>query len=186
MRSMLRSLLYLVLFPVLLVVLLPALLLGQSNVSGTRFVSTTPVTDTAIYAAGDLIGGKLTFFPTCRGPVNTGYITHVRVADKAATDVDLELVLWYSDPSATTFTDQAAFDPADADLATMLAVIPLDGDNSAQWADNGTYSVNNLMIPIRCGANVVSRTLYGALVSRGTPTYASSSDITITLGVLLD
>jgi len=157
----------------------------------TSFVSVTPTVDTSAYATGELIGGKLTFTPAVRTNVGTGYVISVTMSDLASQAVDFELVLFNANPTATTFTDQAAFDIADADLTKVVAVIPLtsSGTNHA-YADNSVHYSGNLALPVRgynaSGTPTVTNTIYGALVARGAPTFATSGDVTITLGISQD
>ena len=157
----------------------------------TQFVSATPTVDTAAYATGELVGGKLTFTPAVRSSTGTGYVVSVIMADKAAQAVDFDLVLFRENPSSTTFTDQAAFDVADADLTKVIAVVDLDSSSSAKaFADNSVHYVGNLVLPVQgydsSATPTVTKTIYGALVSRGAPTFATSGDVTITLGISQD
>lgn len=156
--------------------LLPGFVWAQSS-GPTRCVSASPTVDTGAYATGELIGSKLTFAPAAGSSAKgTGYIVSVLITDKAKQAVDLELVLFRANPSATTFTDQAAFDPADADLANVVAAISLTSAASHfAYSDNSVHYVGSLALPYR------GVTLYGALISRGTPTFAASTDVTIYL-----
>lgn len=169
-----------------LLLLLPTLVHAQYP--ATSFVSATPTVDTSAYATGELIGGKLTFTLALRQQTGTGYITSVRVTDKAAQSVDLELVLFSQDPTGTTFTDQSAFDPADADLTKMIAVVSLGSTSRFNFNDNGVKYVGSLAIPVegKTSAGAYQRVIYGALVSRGAPTFAAAEDVTVTLGVSQD
>lgn len=172
----------------LLLLICPALAQAQS-VLVTKFTSASPTVDTGgAYASGDLIGGKLTFSNALRSNVGSGYLVSVAISDKAAQAVDLDLVIFRTDPTGTTFTDQAAFDPADADLSKVAAVINFGSSARFAYSDNGTKYLGSLAIPIQAltSANAPTSTLYGALVARGAYTGASSSDITVTLGVSQD
>lgn len=162
-------------------VLIPTLAAAQSS-GPTRCVSATPTVDTSAYATGDLIGGKLTFSPAAGSSTKgTGYIVSANITDKADQSVDLELVLFRSNPTTTTFTDQAAFDPSDADLANVVAVISLPAATTFfTYNDNGVHFLGSLAIPFR------GITLYGALVSRGTPTFSAASDVTVNLCASVD
>lgn len=158
------------------------------NVPSTVFISASPVCDTSAYATGELIGGKLTFSNTFRNGVGTSFLTSVCMVDKAAQAVDFDLVLFDQNPSNTTFTDQAAFDIDDADLSKVVAVINLGSSSRFAFADNSVHYLGSLYLPLRGtdSAGGATRTLYGALVSRGTPTFAASTDVTIKLGISQD
>jgi hypothetical protein len=95
------------------------------------------------------------------------------------------VVLFSEDPTGTTFTDQVAFDPVDTDLTKIMAVINFASADRFNFANNGVKYKKDLRIPIvgQDSAGNYIDTIYGALVSRGAPTFASASDITITLGI---
>lgn len=167
-------------------ILLPSL--AEAQAGRTRFISASPTADTGAYATGELIGGKLTFTNALRNTVGTGYVVGVTIKDLSAQASDLDLVLFKSDPTATTFTDQAAFDIADADVAKVLAVINFGSASRFSFADNGVKHVNSLAVPVQGlnSSSQVSGTIYGALLSRGTPTFAGATDITVTLEITQD
>jgi hypothetical protein len=171
---------------ILTALLFPSAAWGQ-QAPITVFVSSTPTIDTNIYATGELLGTKLTFTGAFHERSAAGYLTSVKVDDKAAQAHDLELVIFSEDPSGTTFTNQAAFDIADTDLTKVVAVISLGSATRFAWADNGIKFVGSLAIPLqgRSGDGATT-TLYGALLSRGTPTFASTSDLKVTLGISQD
>lgn len=147
---------------------------------GTRFVSASPTVDTSAYATGELIGGKLTFSLAVPTETSTGYIISAVIFDKSVQAVDLDLVLFSSDPTGTTFTDQAAFDIADTDLSKVVAVINFGSASRFAFADNGVKYVGSLAIPAK---GAPPGTIYGALVSRGTPTFAAAADVTVQLAI---
>lgn len=169
------------LIALLAVILVPAFVQAQ-NVYNTVYVSAAPTVDTNIYATGELVGGKLTFTPAVRPVTATGVIMGVIMMDQSVTASDFDIVLFSSNPSATTFTDQAALDIADADLSKVIAVIPLVTANRYAFADNGVKYAGSIMIPIKGTVN----TIYGALVSRGTPTFAAATDVSIQLAISQD
>jgi len=61
---------------------LPALCYADTSIiTHTRTVFVVPVVDTNIYAAGDNVGGKLTFADMVRGQVYSGEVCSVIVTD---------------------------------------------------------------------------------------------------------
>lgn len=164
-------------------VFLALLLFATSAHAGEiKCVSVTPTVDTSAYATGDLIGGKLTF--TGLGGYDQNLVLSATVYDAAAQAVDLDLVIFSSDPSLTTFTDQAAFDIADADLAKVAQVFNFGAISRFAFADNSVHQLLNQTAPLKVtasGAN--SRTFYASLISRGTPTFAASTDVTVKICV---
>lgn len=154
----------------------------------TVCISATPTVDTSAYATGDEIGGKLTFTGACRATTGTGFITSVRITDKSAQASDLELDLFSSNPTATTFSDQAAFDPDDTDLAKIISVLSFGSTARFAYNDNGVKYLGSQSLTIRCedSSALSTNILYGVLVSRGTPTFAAAADVTVTICISQD
>lgn len=148
-----------------------------------KYIPLALTVDTSAYGTGDSIGGKLTFTNAVCSNSSSFVVQSVIIADRSANAVDYDLVLFKSNPSgSTTITDQAAFDPADADLPLILPVIRIEDTDNFAFADNSVSSLSSLS-----SGGFVTATggvLYGALVSRGTPTYANAADVTVTLGVI--
>ena len=152
----------------------------------SRFVSVTPTVDTSIYASGDVIGGLMTFTGALSGWTGSGIITGSLIADKSKVAHDLELHVFESEPTGP-FTDQAAYAPTNADLLKEVAVISFGSTSRFDGASNGVKYLGSISCPVRArsGSNV-GTALYGVLVSRGTPTFAGSSDITVRLAITSD
>lgn len=151
-------------------------------VDTVRFLSASPTVDTSAYAAGDLIGGKLSFDLSFFKGGPSLLIQSALLVDEAKQSAAIDIVLWDSNPSGTTFTDQAALDIADADVPKIVGIIPFSFYSA--FADNGIGWAGNLAMPLRVDPTLASPTLYAALVSRGTPTFAAATDVTLRLGFI--
>lgn len=150
---------------------------------GVRNRSATPSISTSAYADGDLIGTKLTFTAALRSSGGaSGALQSATLTDLAAQNAAIDLILFNADPTSTTFTDNAAFDIADADLSKVVARVAFTASDYFSFADNSVAQVDSLGL----GLSGPSRDLYGALVSRGTPTYATASDLTVRIAVWSD
>lgn len=147
----------------------------------TRFITATPTVDTNIYASGDTIGSYMTFSKACLAGTAKGQILGVKIFDKSKTGVDIDLVLLNSSSPAGTFTDNAAFDPNDSELSSIVAIIPVTTHKA--FSDNGISQAANILYPVRCNSDM---NIFGYLVSRGTPTYAASGDVTLQIEVVAD
>lgn len=166
-----------------LILFTPSLAFGQVL---TRIISSDLTVEAAAYATGDVVGELITYTNACSSRSQFGEIRGVTVFDKAAQGVDLDLVLFSSNPTGSSFTDNAAFDPVDADLAKITAVIPITTHKA--FSDNGVSQAKSISYPFSCavGSFPNSGTLYGVLVSRGAPTYAATSDVTVQVEFLND
>lgn len=150
----------------------------------TQFLSVSPSVSTTAYSAGDLVGGKLLISnPVISMQRPSGIIHSVVVSDAAGQASDLDVVFFSSDPASTTFTDNAAFNPADADIKKIIGF--------AQVTTHSSFSANS--VSVATGLNILfdiadtgRNEIYAAIVSRGTPTYAASTDLTLSVGVLQD
>lgn len=148
-----------------------------------RIVQAQPTVDTNAYAAGDLIGAAALDFGNPLGSERkelAGLIQSVTIIDLAAQAADIDVVFFDENPSNTTFNDNAAFDPADADLDNVVGVASITDWKS--FNDNAVGQVHNLAIPFVLDG--IYDKLYGALVSRGTPTFVAATDVTIRVGVM--
>lgn len=171
-------------FLLLLLVAFPSLC--QAQVGVARFSSTTPTIDAGAYLANDLIGTLLTFSNVFREQQPSGYLVSVCITDKAAQASDMDLyILREPFSSSTVLTNNGPFDPADSDLNKIIAVVALGSTSRFSFTDNGVKCLGSLTTPV-WSSGTSKRSLYGVLVARGTPTFASTSDLTITVGVSRD
>jgi hypothetical protein len=154
---------------------------AQAQYSERKRVCVTPTVTAGAYTAYDNIGGLLTFPNVLRSTINSGVVTSAKVYDLSSNIVAYELGLFSTNPSATTFTDNAAIDVADADLGKILGPIAFTTSDRYAFADNSVSTKHAQYLPVTfTGA---PRNIYGALRSTGTPTFAGTSDITVCITV---
>lgn len=139
----------------------------------------TMTADTNIYASGDLIGGKLTFTNALLRSGGTGTLKTLVLVDQAKQAAAVDLILFNADPDGTTFTDNVALDIADADMAKIVGAVSIPAANYFAFSDNNVAVVKDIGLVVKAASG--SSTLYGALVSRGTPTYAAATDLALKL-----
>lgn len=157
----------------------------------SKVVRATPATSASPdYSTGDNVGGLLTFTDAL-DKSQTGVLMSVTISDKAGQTGALDLVLFDSNPSSTTFTDNGALTVNDADLVKILGVVAVVSADYHAFADNSVASVAGVGLPLQL-AGASDQTgqqipaLYGALVARGTINLASTSDLQVSLGILWD
>lgn len=146
-------------------------------------ISQTPTISAAgIYAAGDALGGKLTFANAALASGGSGMITKVRIVDDDQELAPVELVLFNQDFTATN--DNAPFDPSDADMQNCLGFIDVAQTDYASFVDNSVAAkTSGLRMPFPYQLGSGGSTMYGQLVVRGTPTYTATDDITVIITV---
>jgi hypothetical protein len=142
--------------------------------------SQTPTITAGAYGANDAVGGLLTFADAARLEQGGGVVYSLVIVDDAQQDAALEL--WLFDQPFTPVADNAPWDPIEAELESLVGVVSTaDG----AWFDTASEGV----AVVKCAGlryDLLHTTLYGQLVTRGTPTYAATDDITVKLGLLLD
>jgi hypothetical protein len=152
------------------------------NPVGYNFYSAVPTVTAGAYSAADTVGGLLTF--TGAG-LHGGVLSAVTIIDRSDQKAQLELVLFKA--LCTPVADNAAFAFTVADLEHVIGVAVLTTTALAATAynDYGSISVlttTGLSLPI---PRTDDGNLYGQLVTRSTPTYATTSAIRVSLTVLV-
>lgn len=131
--------------------------------------------NTDAYSAGDLVGGKLTLADVFLNGAKEPFLTSITVQDLTKQNAALDIVFFDADPAATTFTNNAALDIADADLPKVIGYAQVV--DYASFNDSSVGCVSGLAMAIRPTAS----TLYACIVSRGTPTYGAN-ELSIAFG----
>ena len=153
-------------------------LVTSSNARGTS-ISQTPTVTAGAYSAKDVVGGLLTFADAALYTGGGGVIKDVIIHDDAGQDAETEL--WLFNATFTAIADNGAWNPSQADMRKLVCIISTaDG----AWFDAGTESAARVEASQRY--DLAGTSLFGQLVTRGTPTYAATDDVTVTIGLLQD
>jgi len=140
----------------------------------------TPTITAGLYAAGDNVGGLLTFANAARDTGGGGVIKDVSIVDDAGQDAALEL--WLFDQTFTAGVDNAVWTPLEADLENIVAIISTaDG---TYFAAGAGQSVCHIETASRY--DLLGTSLFGRLVNRGAPTYTQTDDLSVKIGLLMD
>ena len=133
----------------------------------------------AAYASGDLICALIELPNAAELKGGAGYIVGAVLQDEAAQDVDYDLVLFDSDPSSgSTFTINSAPDVADACLAKAIGFVNID--TFCTFADNAILRGEpDMPIPFILDVTNGTTSLWALLITRGAPTYAATTDLTL-------
>jgi hypothetical protein len=150
----------------------------------TRIISVSPtLSSSPDYVDGDVIGGKLSISEAARVSGGSGIVHFLSISSKVDITVGLRILFFKSDPSNTTFTDNAAFGLDSLDYDKLLGHIDVE---SSEWIDLGTPNLvtkANINVPYQLASGT---TLYAVAVARGTINIGSSSDLTFNFGCLRD
>jgi hypothetical protein len=151
------------------------------EVGGNQITVQVAQTVTATtYTAGFSVGGLMTVANAARvsstagAPGTGGLLQSVVINAKSAQTTQIDVFIFSANPTASTCTDDSAFALNVADFDKVLGVAHV-----VDWTDGNTASVGqaqNLAMPY----SLVSATsFYACAVTRSTPTYASTSGISI-------
>ena len=132
--------------------------------------------DTNAYAPGDVVGGKLTFDLSAFRDVDQLMLSSLVLSDKSDQASTYYLILFATDPSNTTFTDNGALNIHDSDVQKIFAILPiaveLDVGGARVRTLDPTYTA---AIPIPLAGTDTSNKIYGCLaLLTGTPTFAAA------------
>jgi len=153
----------------------------------TAAAAKTRPSDTTAYAVGDVInestsaGTGWVFADVVRTPGGTGTIKRVYINDSAYVATNLSAELFLFSAVIGVDNDNATFTPTDAEMETLLAVIPVStarpGDITAGATGNSLIESAAVDIPFKCAAGV--STLYGVLVAKNAYVPVSAEIFTI-------
>ena len=149
----------------------------------TAIIQATPtMDDDPDYSTGDVFGAKMTL-AAMRVSGGSGILHAITLKSEdtlAANDVDV--LIFSSDPSSTTFTDNGALALADADLGKLLGAVSLDTLVSVDSA-SVLLQATNIGLPVYANG---SANLYAVMVARATIALAVTDGVTIDFHFLRD
>jgi len=152
--------------------------IGQIGGEGIN-ISQTPTITAGIYVAGDAVGGLLTFANAARVTGGSGVIKNVIIHDDAGQDDEMEL--WLFNATYTAIADGDPWDISQADARKLIAIVTT---SNGAWFATGTESA--AVIEASQAYTLVGTSMFGQLVCRGTPTFAATDDITVTIALMQD
>jgi hypothetical protein len=145
-----------------------------------RNLSVAVTCEAAAYSTGDLVGGKITIPFATMHPGQGGFIRKVVLACKSSQTTALDIVFFNANPSSTTFTENGAIAVAVADFDKIIGGINVAVTTG--WINVGTpsfaHSYPNIPFYVPAGTS-----LYAAIISRGSPTFGATTDLTLQLGI---
>jgi len=144
-------------------------------------VQVIPTVSTSAYTAGFVVGGLLTFANAVNATVLSGVLTSVSVTTRSTQTAGFKLYLFSASP-AGTFTDRTAPVIATADALLLLDVITLGAADSGLGSNVTTYNTDAISRSLVLGGT----SLFGVLVTTGTPTFPTTTNVAVTVSVLKD
>lgn len=141
-------------------------------------VAVTP--DTSAYAAGDIVGGLLTFANVFRANVNSGHLRNIEITGTEIDSIGYQFCPFLANPSGSTVADQGAPTIVAADLQKALPCIAVSSQKA--FATTELYSTTNIGLAI----DATSTSVYGLLITTGAPTWAAAQTVNVCLTFIQD
>ena len=141
-------------------------------------VTVTPTVTNGIYAAGDIMGGLMTF-PVSKWEGAPVFISGVQVVIKAAVAPNLRLILFNADPTATTKTDNAAYSLNAADAFKLIRAIALPASGLTDHGTPNSYESDAVNCVVQLASTSIN--VYGLLIDDLGVTLTSTSDVQVRL-----
>jgi hypothetical protein len=152
------------------------------NVGGyTTVIKDTTVVTAAAYSAGNAVGAKRTIANAVRTP-GTGILESVTILDRANQKAGMTLFIFDADPTNATITDKSAFVFSTDDLK-VIAQVSFAASDYVTTNSKAIAQKTGLAIALKAASGT---TLYAALVTTGTPTFAATTDVQLEYGILQD
>lgn len=141
-------------------------------------VSTSPA-----YSSGDSIGGKITIANAARAAGRSTTLQNMTVLDRANQSPAGTILIFNADPVNATITDNAAFVYSTDDLK-VVARIPVAASDYVTINSKSIAGLPNLGRVL--GAPASGTSLFAAFVTTSTPTFAATTDVQVTFGLMRD
>lgn len=138
-----------------------------------HIVAPTVTVDTAIFASGDSIGGKITLTDTMDVSGGSAILDSILIVDAGNQKPVGKFYFFNSDPSASTLTNNAAAVIHANDLAKLLGVVDFASGDWHTTDSKGFGQKTGLGLSIKASG---SKNLYCAYITTGTPTFVATTD----------
>lgn len=153
-----------------------------TDVIETNEVVPTITMDTAAYADGDTMGGKITITDFARRVGGSGNISRLQLRTKLTLASTIFVHIFRENPSASTFTDNAAMVLNSADEAKLIDTITVlaadwgaaEGVNPWRTFECIDPGLGRRMYPYKCAA--LSRDIYLAFEADGAVDFVAATD----------
>lgn len=145
---------------------------GQFQVTRTHDESLT--VDTDAYSANDVVGGLLTL-NIAKSSGGGGLLRRIILVDDHNQSEPFTLYLF--DATPTSFADDAAFAPTNADLEKLIGTVAITAGDYVTVNSNGYAIVDDIDLEF----NPLDGNVYAYLVCGETPDYNAATDLHLRL-----
>ena len=145
------------------------------------YLTSTPTVSSGVaYSSGDSVGGKVTLAGGGLLQGQMGLLNSLLLTDVSNQKAVLEILLFDSDPTAGTYTDNAAL-ALSTDLTKIVARIPVAAADYVTIDSKAVAHLSNLQRFVMPASGQTS--LFMAVLTTGTPTYTSVAALQFRFGI---
>lgn len=148
--------------------------------TGAVHLVAAPAVTAGAYTNGQVVGGLISLSGAARANAGSGLIETVNVNVKTALTAPFDVLFFDTNPTNSTFTDNAALAVNTADLPFLCGVA-----HCSDLISMGTpqlLQAANIAMPFKLSASATI--LYAVIVLRGAQTFASTSAIGLSVSIL--
>lgn len=155
--------------------------LGQVG-GHTALVTPSITVDTAVYASGDVVGGKLTLANAMRVTGGTGVLQSLMILDRSNQKPAGDVFIFDSDPTNGTYTDNGAVSFGTDDLK-LLGRINISASDYVTANSKAFQAKTGLGLVVKA---VTGTSLYAVFVNTSAPDFVAGTDFQLRFGFLQD
>lgn len=159
--------------------------LNLSKLGGkTKCISPSITTSAGAYTSGDCVGGVLTLDAPVSDVNGTCILKSIVVKDNANQNADLTVLIFNSNPSGATTTDNSAFAWGSTSFPKCVGRFNVSASDYESINSKSIANVDTIASPIQSDGSVL---LYAVVITTGTPTYAANATtLYVTFNFLVD
>lgn len=148
-----------------------------------KVITVTPTIEAAAYGDADRLGSIMTLSDAFAAGKGTVELSSITVLDKAKQKSAID-VLFFSELPTVASADNAALSITDAEMAKYIGRVAIPAAGYEDTADSSDTTVRNIGLVMQAAAG--STSLYAIVQCQGTPTYTSTSDLTLKFSLVQD
>ena len=148
----------------------------------TAIIRPTVTISTTLYAAGDVVGGKITLTNAMRITNGTGVLQSLTVVDTDDEKAPLTFIIFGAD--ITSPADNAAWTWNSADFSKVLGIVRVASTDYVSVGGESVATITGIGLPVVATGSTAH--LYAVAVTTGTPTYGATTDFRPSFGFLRD
>lgn len=155
----------------------------QEDIIVTKDIN--PTVDTSAYAVGDCLCSLIEVTNAVKYNGGTGILNNITVGNYGTTSPELDIFIFDSNPSNSTFTKNSAPSFNKLDMPKILQVTNINNWDDANGRKIGSYnSYGNLLQDRMFSCASGSSSIYLLIVTRSIITPSSTTDFTIKLNIM--